>query len=433
MKTRPARALAVIGLGSACGACARPPAPVYSAAPAPDVVNASDVVAADASDARVAYVLIRELDREPILRAEHIHVSIDLGIAVLDGRVADRLAKDRAVELARVVRSVRAVVDRIDVAPVRRPEGDLELVVAGVLSNDPVTAPQRIVVRASEGVVHLSGDVDSMGTRRIAERNVLAIPGVIEVLDDLAVRPQRLSDAWVVSAVERIVHDDPWLDASALRVSARGGVVELAGRVASGAERARAEDDAREASPADVDVSALQIEDVFHDDGTLRATPGWTPGDRDIAQAVRDAYIIDPRVRCAPTVQVRDGVVVLTGVAPTRPALRAAEEDALHVTGVARVRDDLSVQRTRVAEDDGALRAEVAALIAGDPQLGTLHIAVQALRGRVLLRGSVPTETDRMRAISLASFAPGTIDVDDDGLAVVPARLAAIPRADTTP
>ncbi|HXN32088.1 MAG TPA: BON domain-containing protein, partial [Polyangiaceae bacterium] len=291
-------------------------------------------------------------------------------------------------------------------------------------SSDPVTARQRIAVRAHHDGVHLSGDVDSMGTRRIAERDVLAIPGVRDVFDDLAVRPQPLPDEGIVAAVERIMHDDPWLDDSAVGVSARGGVVELAGRVASAAERARAEDDAREASPAGVDVSALQIETVFRDDGTLRATPGWASSDRDIAQALRDAYVIDPRVRCAPTVEVRDRVVVLTGVAPTWPALRAAEEDALNVPGVASVRDDLRERPSVVEEDDGALRADVVAIIARDPQLGTLHVAVQALRGRVFLRGSVPTETDRRRAIALASSAPGAVDVDDDGLAVVPARLA---------
>jgi len=422
MKTRVTRALAVVGLGAGC-ACGQLP-PVQAPASTLDVEESTKVEPEAASDSRIMRVLIRELDRDRVVGREHIRVNVDLGVTSLEGHVASRLAKDRAVEIAGVVKGIRAIIDRIAVTPRERPDRELEFVVAGTLSNDPVTASQSIAARALDDVVYLSGDVDSMGTRRIAERDVLSIPGVVEVIDDLALRPQRILDESLAAAVARIVRDDPWLDSSSLQVSARRGAVALAGRVASGAERARAENDALQASPASVDVSALQIDTVFNDDGTLRETAAFASTDLDITRALRDAYVLDPRVNpFAPTVEVRDRVVVLTGVAPTRAALRAAEEDALHVPGVANVRDDLKERRSVIEEDDGALRSEVLATMARDPQLNLLHIAVQVQRGRVFLRGTVPTETARARAVALASSAPGTLDVDD-GLAVALTGLA---------
>jgi len=413
MKTRAARALAVLGLAASCACAERPPAAAPSAA-AVGAAESSDVTPSAAGDSRVFRTLIRELDRDPVAGQERIRVSVDLGAVTLEGRVAHRLAKERAVEVARVVRGVRAIIDRIAVTPRQRADSELELTVAAVLSNDPVTARQRVAVRARNGIIHLSGDADSMGSRHIAERDVLAVPGVAGVKDDLAVRLQQASDEELAAAVSRIVRDDPWLDASGVRVSARGGIVALAGQVPSGAERARAEYDAREAAPWRVDLSLLQIDPVFHDDGTLRATEGAPPSDFEIEEALGEAFILDPRVYpFAPTVKVRDRVVLLTGVAPNRAALRAAEEDARDVPGVANVRDDLKERASVVQEDDEILRADVATTIAGDPYLGLLHIRVEAQRGRVVLRGAVPTEIDRVRVVSLASCARGALDVDD--------------------
>ena len=423
MKPGAGRALAILGLGAVC-ACAESPPPAQTPGRTVDLQQSSDAESESATDARVVRVVIRELDSDPILAREHIRVSVDLGVVGLEGSVGTRLAKDRAVEVARIVKGVRAILDRIAVTPRERPHGELELVVTAVLANDPVTAHQRIAVRAPGGIVHLSGDVDSMGARGIAERDALAVPGVVDVKDDLAVRPQRRSDDRLAAAVSRILEDDPWLDASRVRVSAHRGIVTLSGGVASAAELARAESDAREASPVRLDAAALQIDPIDNDDGTLRAKAEFASEDHEIAQALGDAYLLDPRVRpFSPTVRVRDRVVVLTGVAPTPAALRAAEEDALHVPGVAHVRDDMKERTQVVREDDEALRSDLARTIASVPNLGLLRVAVEVQRGRVILRGAVPTENDRAQIVALVSSAPGALDVDD-GLTVTQTGLA---------
>ena len=51
----------------------------------------------------------------------------------LTGTVSNRLAHDRAIERVRLVRGVRAIVDRLEVAPIPRPDYELEFAVAGAL------------------------------------------------------------------------------------------------------------------------------------------------------------------------------------------------------------------------------------------------------------------------------------------------------------
>lgn len=423
IKTTAARALsAVIAIGVA--ACAEPEPPPPAAAPLTVVKQPpSDVARELMSDRRILLVLRRELDHNPIVAHEGIGVSVDRGVVTLQAQVSTRLAKDTAGEIARVVRGVRSVIDRIEVIPRPRPDHELESVVARALSSDPVLAPQRLSAWAHQGVVQLSGDVDSAAARRIAERDVLAIPGVRDVADDISVRPQRVPMDRVVQEVERVVRNDPWIDASRVELAAPGRVLRMSGWVGSAAERARAETDAREASPPALDLGALRI-DAFSDEATMRASPGWSPDDGGIVQALLDTFVADPRVHpFVPNVDVRDRVVVLTGIAPNTAALRAAEQDARNVSGVLDVRTDLKERPAPAVESDQAVLSEVVEAFTRDPRLGRLSIDIQVLRGRVFLRGAVPTAADRMHAIALAASAPGAVDVDD-GLVVVPTSIA---------
>jgi osmotically-inducible protein OsmY len=413
--------VALAAAGPACAATTPVPRSAPESARGPQAADAIQRSMAD--DPRITQTLLRELERDPVVSQERISVNVDLGVVTLQGAVPIRLVKDRAVQIAGVVCGVRSIVDRIEVTPHPRPAYELEALVAGALARDPVTAGQPVVVRSHGDVVELGGEVDCAATRRIAESDALAVEGVRDVVDDLAVRLQHVPEDRLVREVARIVRDDPWLDAPQLEVSARGHVAVLTGRVGSGAERARAEWDARSAGVAGVDLSGLAIDDSMGV-GTRRASPDATPSDAEIAQALRDAYVIDPRMQAfTPTIDVRQRVVVLTGAAPDEQTLRAADEDARNVLGVADVHDHLKERRALVVENDQAVLSEVEAAFARDPRFCMLPISLRVRRGRVFLRGTVPTQSDRLHAVALATTAPGAADIDD-GLVVVPRSLA---------
>jgi osmotically-inducible protein OsmY len=343
-------------------------------------------------------------------------------VLTLEGPVGSRLARERAVGTAHVVRGVRAVIDRIEVVALPRPDYEIDAAVAGALAGDVVTAGQRITGRTHEGIVRLSGTVDSNATRRIAEASVLAIPGVLDTVNELAVRPRQRGAGQVAAEVDRLVRDDPWLDESRVGVTVEGGVVRLDGWVGSIEERARAASDAWAASPAGVDASGLVI-DRFTDDGTLRATPGRARSDADLQQSLLDALVRDPRVQpFSPTVEVRGGVVALSGVAPNPHVARAIDDDARALPGVVAVRDEVRTLPAVYEQSDARVRDEIVRILAGDRGLGAAaqSVEVEVVGGRVFLRGTVATNAERQRVLGIATSPPGARSVDD-GLVVVPA------------
>jgi osmotically-inducible protein OsmY len=275
------------------------------------------------------------------------------GVVTLTGTVSTRLAHDRAIERVRLVRGVRAIVDRLEVAPIPRPDYELEFAVAGTLSHDPVALGQRIAAQSRSAVVRLVGEVDSNATRRAAEADVLSVPGVVDVVDDLAVFPGHRTDARIIDEETRVLADDQWIDTSGLRLQVNHGVIRLTGHVRTGAERARAEGDAHAVSPEGVDVHGITITGGY-DDGTLRGGDVPAYSDADIANALLEAFARDPRVHSfVPSIEVRDGAVALSGHAPSVEAARAASEDAWNVLGVTRVRNAVEADPETSRPDGG--------------------------------------------------------------------------------
>jgi osmotically-inducible protein OsmY len=361
-----------------------------------------------------------EIEASPLLANEPIGIDSGNGVVTLRGSVSNRLARERAVEVARVVKGVRAIVDLIDVRPDARPDYELETLAAHTLSVDPVTAGQRVDVRVRAGIAVLSGTVDSAGCARLAESDLLALPGVLHVVDDLTVEPATSNDERLEREAKRLLSGDPWLDATHVDVAARKGIVVLSGWVGTAAEQARAESDVRSASPVVIDVSRLRL-DRWTESRSLRVHPPIVRTDAELAQSLADAYVRDPRVSpFVPQTDVHDGLIVLTGVAPNADAARAAAQDARNLPAVVQVADDLKTLPDVVSSSDGAVRSEVRDALDRDPGLASRHLKVDVLRGAVYLRGCVDSDAERVRALAVAAAAPGAHDVED-GLLVGPA------------
>jgi osmotically-inducible protein OsmY len=438
-------AVALGASGAGCAAMTAPPETATRSAHAPapprETQTSHPLDEGAVPDERIVSVLKREYSdplhclpqtsgapAEPVLSTRSVGVDSVLGVVTLRGNVSTGLAKDRALELARVVRGVRAIVDRIDVVPSPRPDYELEFAVAAILSRDPATSGEPIAARASAGVVRLTGEVGSAAERRIAQADVRAVPGVSEVVNDLAIRPHPRDDMRIAEAAVRVLCDDPWLDGSHVRTTAAQGTVRLSGWVSSPQEWTRAAADAATAVPSGaVDATVLRI-DRAADDGTLRDRPLAMQSDGDIGQALLDAYVTDTRVHpFVPTVDVHDGVVILTGVAPNPDAARAADEDARNLPGASGVHDDLKVASAVGYEADYAVREEIRAALAREPGLGQQRIFIDVRDGRVYLRGTVANEVDRAKIIAIATNPRGARDVQD-GLVLAPLRMGVTNR-----
>jgi osmotically-inducible protein OsmY len=423
---------ATAGVGCAGTPVLGPTAPTASTPLPPLAVATSDPSRGRAvervTDPQLVRVSVRQLNGDPLVARERIRILARDGVVMLEGAVTSALVRRHAVAALEVVRGVRAIVDRIVVASPEPPPDDelLALAAASALARDGAFSSQEHVsAHVRRGVVRLAGTVESDVGRRIAEEDVGSLPGVRNVIDDLAVDPlsarRPRSESVLAHQVEWVLGGDPWVDRTDVRVWAHEGTVHLRGTVRSGAERARAESDARATSPGGVDVSELRIVDG-PDDGTLRANPPSERPDADLRRALADACGADPRVRpFVPEIDVRNGVVVLTGVAQDQRAADAAAEDAGDVPGVMSVRNAMQTSVTPAASD-AELSGAILDAIRRDPTLGRTSLWVEAVSGRVILRGVVPNDTARIDALALASSVAGVVDVED-AIIVEPPKL----------
>lgn len=119
---------------------------------------------------------------------------------------------------------------------------EIEELVALVFTNDSRIDPGEIDVQVQNGVVYLSGAVDSAAERRAAEEAAQSVPAVDGVVDRLGLRNfVERTDQELVAAVRRALLRDIVVDAGPVCVEAREGVVTLGGRVSSYRQKSAAE------------------------------------------------------------------------------------------------------------------------------------------------------------------------------------------------
>lgn len=353
-----------------------------------------------------------ELKKDPHLTAGGIVVHESNGIVELSGKVDNALSKSRAGRVAEVVRGVRAVSNRIEVAPIARPDSDLERDIKSALKYGADTADMVIKVKVSGGVADLSGTVPSSQARQLAERVALGVRGVRSLNNGLDVKQDSRRDATQIAkdvrsrlAWDAMVEHDPVL------VSVNGRSVSLSGSVGSAAEKTRAISDAWVHGVDSVQSSSLQVNLNDRPDPNVRAEVGRT--DRDIAEAVRDAASYDPRVRSLNlNPSVTNGIVTLTGTVETLQASRAAEDLARNTVGVHSVNNRLLVRALQPLADR-ELQKRIEEILVFDPLTDARDIHLSVEKGVVTLTGSVGTFLESAEALDAASRLAGVTRVDD--------------------
>jgi osmotically-inducible protein OsmY len=188
-----------------------------------------------------------------------IEVSID-EIVRLEGEVEDIAIKRKALRIAREVIQSPNIQDHLRLAT-RERVSDEQLRDAAVraLSKEPAFArmdigagedrPRNqeqdwIRVRAAEGVLRLSGEVNSLSHRRLAEVIAWWVPGSSDVDNHLHVRPpEQETDEEIADAVRLVLEKEPAFDAGQIAITTRNREVVLRGAVFSEDQKRRATQD----------------------------------------------------------------------------------------------------------------------------------------------------------------------------------------------
>lgn len=182
-----------------------------------------------------------EFEWDPAVPSTNIAVSVTDHTVSLAGTVhalAHRLA---AVQAARRVNGVHAIVDDIVVVPLNSPgktDQDIGIAVEHVLESS--TLPPGLMATVRDGVITLTGTVEHQFQKTAAFNRVHDIKGVSWVRNDIEVKAQA-SEKVVRSKIVSAMHRNADLDSANIHVMAAGHEIWLGGHTRSFAARAQAE------------------------------------------------------------------------------------------------------------------------------------------------------------------------------------------------
>jgi osmotically-inducible protein OsmY len=278
----------------------------------------------------------------------------------------------------------------------------------------PYRAVQMSVV---DGIVNVTGALDTiLGRRRVVDL-VKATPGVRGVVNRIESPESSRSDADLRNEIIRGLLLNPVTEANEIAVSVDGSVATLTGVVDSSVE---------ELAAARVAESVEGIERV---ESQLELRRGRARSDGDIAADVKAKLAWDPRFDLGRIeVAVEQGRVTLVGDvedarrrADAANAARVAGVRSVDASGLRLVRRQQPEGEAEAARrlTDSEVRRAVADSLRYDPRLESCGVAVSAMDGAVALSGRVASQAARRAAEEDALNAVG-VKVVDNQLRVSP-------------
>ena len=390
------------------------------------LVTSSHLWAADKpKDSDITSAIQRRLLADRGVRSNLIDVETEEAIPKLSGPVDNILAKERAVEIAKSTRGVRSVIDMIHLDSVKREDEEIYRDTMDALERRPAVDHLRIVVKVADEAVTLTGVVDSAAEKHLAVRAAKGIKGVIDVKDSIQIqRKSERRDDEIKADIEGQFRDDVVIDRSFIKVQVNDGNVKLAASVGSRYEKLRAEWSAGSVSGVkSVDTNEVVV-DQSQEDGMLYAGFNIAGSDEEVRDAIRDAFLYDPRVEVSQINievvtpgKVVDPVMVkfvtLTGTVDNLTAKWAAEEDARNTIGVSRVKNHLIVTPGGGVSDSELMDSVEKALLA-DPDLGSFSFRLSILNGQVRLSGTVDSPSNKQRAEEIVAGVRGVVAVKNN-------------------
>ena len=194
---------------------------------------------------------------------------------------------------------------------------------------------------------------------------------------------------------------DPSVSEAHIGVTARDGVVTLAGHVGSYAEKCAAEHAAGRVAGVKAIAEELEIHYLY--------SAGH--GDEDIVRQVLDVLAWDLSVpKDKVKVQIEKGWVTLSGDVDWYYQKHAAEMDVRKLLGVMGVSNQITIKPGVQASD---VRQKIKAAFARNAAFEARNVDVTIDGGEVTLSGSVDTYNERAIAENTAWSAPGVTQVHD--------------------
>ncbi len=240
------------------------------------------------SDQEISEAIRLAAALDPRVKSFNLETQVDSGVVTLKGMVDNLRARNAAQQLAQDTVGVASVHNELKVEP-KTPVGKrkLEAEIKDALFRNPITEGYEIHAGLENGVVTLTGKVDSYAEKAEADEVVSGIVGAIRVVNELEVehtehpytydpylspispytpsytdythrRPEQ-SDAKIAAAIEKELEWSPFVNADEIQVRVEDGKVTLTGRVDSWREHEVAIENAFEGGALTVDAANLHV------------------------------------------------------------------------------------------------------------------------------------------------------------------------------
>jgi len=299
---------------------------------------------------------------------------------------------------------------------------------AALLTADDVRGLD-VNVDTTQGRVTLHGKVSSDAEKRRAEELAKNIDGVREVRNLLQVAPgaereqARASDEQIRERVQARLREQPELADVEIQ-SVNEGVVLLGGSTKTLSAHLRALEAAREVEGVRRVESSIQSPQQLADEEIWR-TPDVGAAPRAARSTASDLWITSAaKVRLLASdvpamdvnVDTRDGVVTLFGIVGSPEEKKRAADEVAKVEGVQSVRNELQVvpqpRREAAERADEQIADQVRQRL--ESRVGRGDIDVEVANGVVRLSGTVPSQGERLAALTEARSEEGVRSVVGD-------------------
>ena len=181
------------------------------------------------------------------------------------------------------------------------PDSQIESAIKERLAMDGRINPKGIEVKVNHGTVTLSGVVETIHEKALAENLVASTYGAKAVVNNLVVRPPVSKDDEIRKAIEEAVKSTPVLQKQDIQVNVSEGVVTLKGTVDTLAQNLAAENAAKTARGAVNVVNMLKVVETPRPDREI---------EKDVVLYLKSSSLVNLDDI---EVSVKDGVVSLKG------------------------------------------------------------------------------------------------------------------------
>jgi osmotically-inducible protein OsmY len=309
---------------------------------------------------------------------------------------------------------------------------------------------RRVNVDTKDGVVTLSGTVDSQAAKDRAEAIAKNTDGVTTVQDNLAVSGNGVQGApgaqqpvattghgealdalepgWITTKIQAQYFANPALKPWNIDVTTMAnGTVTLNGSVDTDAARAQAEQIARNTAGVSNVDNRLRVTGTKEADASQHQI---TEPDEWLTAKVQSKYFASDLVKGRNIdVDTQGGIVTLTGTVDSPTERDEADALARSTDGVKDVRDNLTVgvspaaahlnpvenlPRPNLVSRDDWITTRVRSRFFADPRIKNMNIDVSTSDGVVTLTGQVQDESTKAAAEALASHIAGVAQVRNE-------------------